>query len=195
MRFSIMMEMGLRKLSNGSSICFLLSLLLLLCVACKHHAKVEFHNEGMTLERFEIDNSELDSMVNYMVQYSKINETYIKDKVIVLELVNDIDSVQMVFSFQNRDNLVNKYIYYFNKRIVGYITCNNTDIIVLTNINSFVDFVDCFSKYIHPINVTKYFDYMYFPSKLYYNEELDGWNDGSLVYDPVFYSFSSQKEK
>ena len=36
---------------------------------------------------------------------------------------------------------------------------------------------------------------MYFPSKLYYNEELDGWNDGSLVYDPVFYSFSSQKEK
>lgn len=183
-----MMGTVLKKQLSGSRIRFLFGLVIFLLYGCMNTETSKEKERGTYLECFKFDNQEVDSIVHLMVNYSKENKDYLNEQM-VLELVNDIDSIRLDFSFQNYEDLINKYIFFWNKRIVGYAVVDNTNIVILSNVNILSDFSHCFSIYMHPTGKNKFFRTIYFPSNQYYDDTQKGWNHGSIIYDPVIYSF------
>lgn len=130
------------------------------------------NNSGFELQRFEASNHGLDSIINIISKgyCSKCKEN--QKKVIVLDFTVDKDSnPEFWFSFHEKDELRDFYIFHLNRRIIGYIVKNNVEIFLLSNIARKDIFEKCFWKFIYPTNENRKFYFLYFPSNQYKQSE------------------------
>lgn len=145
--------------------------------------------KGLFLEEFAVKDIKLDSIVNLM-----IHQENLPNYVWVLEL-NKKDSIySFAFSRQEQESVGYKYVYYRNKRIIGFINKDDYDIIVLSDINHKKDFLKSFYTFIEPACQTKRFSYLYFPDNQYCDESMQEYNGiriptSGLSYEPTYTEF------
>jgi hypothetical protein len=122
---------------------------------------------GFVLQNFEVSNHKLDSLINSLTsEYLKKSKE--KDRqIIVLELLVNDSIPEFWFSFHEKNELRDYFIFQQNRRIIGYITKNNLQIILLSKINSKIEFENTFCTFIYPTEKKQRFDYIYFPDDQY----------------------------
>ena len=126
--------------------------------------------KGFNLQKFIIVNDELQKIVNDLTQTINL-EGPASVYTLMLELREYKSNPEFWFILSMKENVVSK-IFSENKRIVGYITDNNKDIIVISNINDRFDFEVIFYKFIHPAEDSKKrFDFVYFSEYQYRADE------------------------
>ena len=112
------------------------SLILCICfvlLSCNSESE-----QGSILPEYRISDSCLDSVTSVVLKDSKVAES---NKTVVLELnVLENDTIDFVYSFHDDvDNIRTKLIGLTNKRVLGFTTKNDIEILLLTNINSYHD--------------------------------------------------------
>ena len=131
------------------------------------------------LQNFEIINKEFDSIVNIVSKNYCSNCNENEKKVIVVDFTLDNNSIpEFWFSFHEKNELRDFYIFHLNRRIIGYVVKNNVDIILLSNVNRKDIFESYFCKFIRPTEITKKINYLYFPNNQYKQSELIKTSDG-----------------
>ena len=163
---------------------FVLAIGSTLMAACSSH-------NGRSLECFEVTNRQLKAIVNTMMQQVFTENT--KDKVAVLDIVQEDSTTKFVFSFQNKHRLRDKYIGYKGKRIVGYISQNHRDLIVLTNIHLITELQETLEPLMKPTDKIKNFDFLYTDNQLYYDAETKGWRSFETIYEPILVEYQLKK--
>ena len=170
--------------------------LLLLVIASMCYCCKPSNNNGFELEEFIIDNLELQSVADSVVKmYSPVLQSTEKKRILSLNLSQKDSVLLFIFSIQNEHELINRYIYRENKRIVGYTTSGNTNIILLSDIDNLPELGKLFGTFIHPVGQSKVFSYMKYPSNLYIGDGVNAWPDFDLVYDPTYivYPFKNNR--
>jgi hypothetical protein len=119
---------------------------------------------GFYLQQFEIKNTQLDSIIQIFID----NEVKTVPNAIPILILHSIDSIPAFYLTETEKKYVSvKYIFQDNNRIVGYTEVKNSDVIILSTINSKFDFEMEFYKYLIPKNNTRLFEFVYFPNDLY----------------------------
>ncbi|MDD4970296.1 MAG: hypothetical protein PHT07_12800 [Paludibacter sp.] len=164
-----------KVLVNRINFSVLIPILIFLLISCKPVPC------GFNLQKFEISNHKLDSIINkFTAEYGK-NCSIEKRKIIVLDL-RFIDSIpQFWFSFHEKDELRDFFIFYQNRRIIGYLTKNKSELIVLSDVNSKNKFEKLFSNFIYPTKKSKIFDYIFFPDNQFKNDSVELKINGVIV--------------
>lgn len=165
---------------------FFMTSILLVCVGLFYCGCNTNKHCGFTLSEFHVDDGMLKNIVDSMVlmhQQSLQSET---KKVLSLNLTRKDSSLVFIFSLMGKDDLVNKYIYRDNKRIVGYTNSGNTEVILLSDIDDLSEFGRLYAKFIHPTGILKEFSYIYFPEGLYVGNGQNTWPQFELIYDPTY---------
>ena len=155
-------------------------LVICLMAACSSH-------NGRSLECFEVTNRQLKAIVNTMEQQFFTENT--EDKVAVLDIVQEDSITKFVFSFQNKHRLRDKYIGYKGRRIVGYISQNHRDLIVLTNIQIINELQETLEPLMKPTDKIKNFDFLSTDNQLYYDAETKGWKSFETIYEPILVEY------
>ena len=170
--------MALKKYGNGS---LLISIFCILGFLYSCSSSVS--DNCYQLEEFAIDdnrlNSVMDSVLNKHLSAFKSTEEKL---ILTLNLSRKDTILQFQFSLRNPNDLIYRYIYRENKRIIGYTICDDTYIILLSDINNIAEFGEFFEHFIHPTGKTKKFSYMMFPKDLYKS----GWPNYHIIYDPSY---------
>ena len=123
-------------------------------------------SSGFVLQDFEISNHKLDSITSlYTTYYLETDKD--KNEVIVLEFLIRDSIPEFWFSIHGKDELRDHYIFYYNTRIIGYLTRNNCQIILLSRINFKDQFESTFCKFIYPTEKKERIDYLFFPDNQY----------------------------
>jgi hypothetical protein len=164
---------------------FILAICLTLMAACSSH-------NGRRLECFEVTNRQLKAIVNTMEQQFFMGNT--EDKVAVLDIVQEDSITKFVFSFQNKHRLRDKYIGYKGRRIVGYISQNHRDLIVLTNIKIITELQETLEPLMKPTDKIKNFDFLNTDNQLYYDTETKGWRNLETIYEPILVEYQLKEE-
>lgn len=159
---------------------FILVICLTLMAACSSH-------NGRSLECFEVTNRQLNAIINTMTQQFFTENT--EDKVAVLDIVQEDSISKFVFSFQNKHRLRDKYIAYKGRRIVGYISQNHRDLIVLTNIHIITELQETLEPLMKPSDKIKNFDFLSTDNQLYYDAETKGWKSFETIYEPILVEY------
>ena len=159
---------------------FVLAIGFTLMAACSAH-------NGKSLECFEVTNRQLKAIVNTMGQQFFTGNT--GDKVAVLDIVQEDSITKFVFSFQNKHRLRDKYIGYKGRRIVGYISQNHRDLIVLTNIQIITKLQETLEPLMKPSDKIKNFDFLSTDNQLYYDTETKGWKSFETIYEPILVEY------
>ncbi len=159
---------------------FILVICLTLMAACSSH-------NGRKLECFEVTNRQLKAIVNTMEQQFFMGNT--EDKVAVLDIVQGDSITKFVFSFQNKHRLRDKYIGYKGRRIVGYISQNHRDLIVITNIHIITELQETLEPLMKPSDKIKNFDFLSTDNQLYYDAETKGWKSFETIYEPILVEY------
>ena len=159
---------------------FILVICLSLMAACSSH-------NGRSLECFEVTNRQPKAIVNTMMQQFFTENT--EDKVAVLDIVQEDSTTKFVFSFQKKHRLREKYIAYKGRRIVGYISQNNRDLIVLTNIHIITKLQESLEPLMKPTDKIKNFDFLNTDNQLYYDAETKGWRSFETIYEPILVEY------
>lgn len=180
------MVMVLKKYINIKDNFIIILLLLCLC-GCNEEKS---YNNGFILEEFVFDTHQLDSIVNsvaelYSNSLSKSNLSDDNGKVLILELSGCPNNLLFNFVCLKKYAAIYKYIFWHNKRIVGYNKTVLTEVILVSDINDLADFKNCFSNIMHPTGNIKNFHFLSFPKDLY-SKGSQGWADFDLVFDPRF---------
>ena len=166
--------------------CFCLAtLFLVFFIGCKNATK---HN-GFTLQRFEIVNKQLNSVIQGMTDSTHILKQ--SDDVIVMVLRIYNSNPEFCFASTKKDKLNEYFIFSSNSRIVGYIENKHfpNPIIVLSEIDNIVDFEMTFYKFLVPTDDKKCLDYIYFPDNQY-SVDSRGFGPPPPLFDPYFYYFT-----
>jgi len=123
-------------------------------------------SSGFVLQNFEISNHKLDSIT---ILYTKhyVDTEKDKKKVVVLEFLIRDSLPEFWFSIHRKDELRDYYIFHYNTRIIGYLTRNNCQIILLSRINLKDKFEASFCKFIYPTEKKERIDYLFFPDNQY----------------------------
>lgn len=175
---------------KGSVLIFFLVLLLISCNGNRNHAtEVQLHE-------FVVDR-ELDIALDSVVSYLK--EDYSSD--LVLELMKSDSLLSIDVSLYDR-NLISKYIYYNNRRIVGFLEKNKDTVLILSNIDNLYDLGESFSKFLYPTKQKGTFRYLQIPLSQYEMEEdnapkkecassgrTGNWGEIPYMYEPFVFSF------
>ena len=132
--------------------------------------------EGLQLTEFEITYSPLDSVTNDIIKIAidKIKE----GTVVALSFEETNDTLYFVYSyFHSELDLSHEYVFHRNYRILGYLERKDCKIVVLTNMNKFLDMYYKIEKLIRPLDKTCYFDDIYYKpiDKSNWGEYIDGW--------------------
>ena len=159
---------------------FVLAISFALMTACSSH-------NGRRLECFEVTNRQPKAIVNTMMQQFFTENT--EDKVAVLDIVQEDSITKFVFSFQNKHRLRDKYIGYKGRRIVGYISQNHRDLIVLTNIQIITELQETLEPLMKPTDKIKNFDFLNTDNQLYYDAETKGWRSFETIYEPILVEY------
>ena len=189
---------GLNKLT--------LTLLAIILIGC---CKTSIPQKGFSLQEFKIANKELDKVVKIISKefYSQSQSKNISNLNLLLDLRESKDTIpEFWFTyFDDNDDLRERIIYRSNKRIVGYINCNNIDVILISSIAYKSDFEELFCKFIYPTNNTKQFDFLYFPANQYqFNkyivakdkaDSLTKWVTEAEFFDPAYIVFRYENGK
>ena len=139
---------------------FIISLILIISSCNKS-------SSGFVLQNFEVSNHKLDSLIinltgEYIKKYKEEDR-----QIIVLELLSNDSIPEFWFSFHEKNELRDYLIFQQNRRIIGYITKNNLQIILLSKINSKIEFENTFCTFIYPTEKKQRCDYIYFPDYQY----------------------------
>lgn len=131
---------------------------------------------GFVLQNFEVSNHKLDSLINTLTREYEKKCKEDERQIIVLELLINDSIPEFWFSFHEKNELRDYFIFHQNRRIIGYITKNDFQIILLSKINSKIEFEEAFCTFIYPSEKKQKFDYIYFPDnqyKMYEEIEID----------------------
>lgn len=164
------------KIKEGSEflIVCISFLFLLTLVSCKNKSKPE----GFVLQRFDIINPQLDSLIRYVedsIEYRDNTENlFTKQEVLILLLRVYNSHPEFCFGETDKKDFSEAVIYRMLSRVVGYIETGKRTIIVLSTDPSIHNFEMTFYKFILPTEDKHRFDFIYFPDDLYYADE-NGW--------------------
>lgn len=174
-----------RKVLNHFAIgkAILFSLLIMGIGSCNMSDK----DNGFHLEEFAIDDIILESIVDSMVEmHLPILQSEKDEHVVSLNLAKRDSVLLFVFSSRKKNEIINRYIYRENKRIMGYINSKDKEVILLSDIDHLADIGTLYGRFIHPTGNKKPFKYMKYPSNLYIGENQDSWPHFELIYDPTY---------
>lgn len=175
-------DMGNRKTS------IILFFSILFMCSCNSSCKYDMDGSGVIpLEEFSIKNKSLDSLAINVLSQFKVDTC--KD-VVVLDLMWVDNEKSYLFSFQRKDDLMEKHISWQNRRIVGYTTVGDYLTIILSNIDHHVEFLDVFATDLELGNNTRQFAFMHIPKCRYrwnsYDEKQLPWQEKVSMYEPTF---------
>jgi len=173
-----------KKGKNKIQLLLIAFIFVILSTGCKREPK----HSGFILQRFNVVNNQLNSIINGIKDSTHILKR--GDDVIVLDLRTYNSNPIFCFSSTKKDDLNEYYIYSSNARIVGYIENKNipNDIIVLSDINYIVDFDMTFYKFIVPTLDKKQINYIYFPDNQYIIDRR-GFGTPPKIFDPFKYIY------
>lgn len=157
----------------------LLIIAFILCIQMSCISKKEI---GVTLlPEYRIKNHCLDSITALVIKESNILHKESKE-IMVLELNEiDNDTIDFVYSFHaSFDVLRDDFIELNNKRVIGYTNKEALDIVILTNINSYIE-LKRLKEFITPCSKTKEYE------NLYYSPPLG--LDIESMYEPLLWHF------
>lgn len=161
--------------------------LFLITITCLFYNCTLPNSDGFELEEFTIDNFELQSVVDSVVEmYSSALQPTENRLILSLNLSHKDSVLFFIFTMRNEYELINRYIYWENKRIVGYTNIKNTYLILLSDIDNLPELGKQYGRFIHPTGGSKVFSYIKFPKKLYANKGACSWPDFEMVYDPTY---------
>lgn len=151
-------------------------------------------NRGFSLQKFEVKNTQLDSIVRSFVD--SIEKIESSSNGIPIMTIHHLDSIPaFYFTVDEKESITPMYIFSNNRRIVGYINTKNKDIIVLTSINSKFDFEMEFYKFLIPTDHLKSFDFIYFPDDMYCVADENGLPCPPILFDPNYKVFIYKNNK
>ena len=105
-------------------------LFILIGIACVCNSCNLSKDNGFELEEFAIDNAGLHSVVDSVINmYSPVLQSTDEKKILSLNLSHKDSVLLFIFSIRDEEELLNRYIFRDNKRIVGYTTIGKEDII------------------------------------------------------------------
>lgn len=139
------------------------------------------------LQEFSIIDSKVDSVTKLVIRELYPPKRRVDETMALGFNLMKNDTIDLMYSFHYRkDNeLSNVFIPINNKRVVGYVTIEGVDIILLSNINKWTDLTKTLSKMIKPASNSKVFDnvvYSNYTYKRYWNYEIIG-------YEPLCWHF------
>lgn len=179
-----MIRMILKQFKRDNTY-IILPLLFIICTFFSCHG-VEKHN-GFRLNEFAIDDVRLRAIVDSMVEmHLPVLQSEKEKKIISLNFSRKDSVLYFVFSLRDEEELIVKYIYRENKRIVGYTNSRNIEVILLSDIDDLSEFGKQYERFIHPTKNSKAFNYMKFPENLYIRDDSNTWPDFELLYDPTY---------
>lgn len=144
-------------------------------------------DSGFPLEEFAIDDARLKSIVDSMTEmHLPMLQPDDNEQVLSLNLTKKDSTTLFIFSLRKKDEIINRYIYRENKRILGYTNSKNEEVILLSDIDDLDELGLLFGRFIHPTGTCKSFSYMKYPSNLYIGEEQNSWPNFELIYDPTY---------
>lgn len=115
-------------MKNGKKLLFFMFLCLI--VSCKHSV----NDPGIiTLEEFSIKNKSLDSVALNVLSQLKLDTC---QDVVVLDLMWVNKEKFYLLSFHRKDELMECYISWNNRRIVGYTTIGGYLTVILSNVDN-----------------------------------------------------------
>jgi len=146
----------------------ILSVMVIILTGCitKENRQIINTEKGFMLQKFEIKNKDLQDTINNLTYIVNNRTDKYKDYILTLELRQYKSNIEFWFDFINKENAAYK-INTYNLRVVGYITDNSEDVILLSNINNRFDFEFIIYKFIQPTDRTKRFDFIYFDDTQY----------------------------
>ena len=169
-------------MNNGNKL--LLFMFLCLIVSCKHGV----NDPGIiTLEEFSIKNKSLDSVALNVLSQLKLDTC---QDVVVLDLMWVNKEKFYLLSFHRKDELMECYISWNNRRIVGYTTIGGYLTVILSNVDNHGDFLDIFAPDLDLCENTREFTFMHVPKSRYRWNSNEGkklpWQDKAYLYEPTF---------
>lgn len=141
--------------------------------------------EGFVLEEFVIDDSDMKSIADSVVEMH-LSILQSNKQILSLNLSQKDSALFFIFSLRNEKDLVYNYIYRENKRIVGYTNIGDVKLILLSDINNLSELGSQFGKFIHPTGNSEVFRSLNYPQNLYIGEGENAWPTFELIYDPTY---------
>jgi hypothetical protein len=177
-----------QSIVRGSRSIVVISMIIIGMMSCAK--KHDTNSCGFTLQRFEVIDSKLSSLISG-IQDSTWIQTHLSDenKVLILILSVYDDCPEFVFGYSAIEIVSDRFIFYNNRRIVGYIDVDGSPLIVLSTIASQYSFINMFYRFLIPTEEKKYFPYIHFPDDLYCLPDENGIPCPPMLFDPLFHYF------
>ncbi|SHL26403.1 hypothetical protein [Xylanibacter ruminicola] len=172
-------------MKNGNKLLFFMFLCLI--VSCKHRN----NDPGIIqLEEFSIKNKSLDLVALNMLTSLKIDTC---QEVVVLDLMWVNNEKIYLLSSRQKSDLMEYYVSWHNRRIVGYTTIGGKLTIILSNVDNHGAFLDIFASDLDLCENTREFSFMHVPKNRYRWNSYEGqqlpWQDKAYLYEPTFVVF------
>ena len=169
-------------MKNGNKL--LLFMFLCLIVSCKHGIN---DSGNIPMEEFSIENKSLDSIVRNTLTHLNIDTC---QEVVVLDLIWVNNEKVYLLSVQKKSDLMDSYVSWYNRRIVGYTAIGNYLTIILSNVDNHGDFLDIFAPDLDLCENTREFTFMHVPKNRYRWISDEGqqlpWKNKTILYEPLF---------
>jgi hypothetical protein len=169
-------------MKNGNKL--LLFMFLCLIVSCKHSIN---DSGNIPMEEFSIRNKSLDSIVRNTLTQLNIDTC---QEVVVLDLMWVNNEKVYLLSVQKKSDLMDSYVSWYNRRIVGYTAIGNYLTIILSNVDNHGDFLDIFASDLDLGEKIREFKFMHVPENRYRWTTVEGhqlpWQDKAYLYEPTF---------
>lgn len=169
-------------MKNGTKL--LLFMFLCLIVSCKHGIN---DSSIIPLEEFSLRNKSLDSIARNVFTQLNIDTC---QEVVVLDLMWVNNEKAYLLSLHRKSDLMDNYISWYNRRIVGYTTIGEYPTIILSNVDNHGVFLDIFASDLDLGENTKEFTFMHVPKNRYRWISDEGqqlqWQNKAYLYEPTF---------
>ena len=169
-------------MNNGNKL--LLFMFLCLIVSCKHGIN---NSNNIPLEEFSLRNKSLDSIARNVFAQLNIDTC---QEVVVLDLMWVNNEKVYLLSFHRKSDLMDNYVSWHNRRIVGYTTIGEYLTIILSNVDNHRSFLDIFASDLDLGENTREFMFMHVPKNRYRWISVEGqqlrWQDKAYLYEPIF---------
>jgi len=172
-------------------IIFLIITLLIGCTV-KNNSKGIDAEKGFNLQKFVIINKELQTVVNDITKGINLDRPA-EVLTLTLELRKYKSNLEFWFYLVKKEEVTYR-IFSHNQRIVGYLTDNEKDVLVLSDIDNRFDFEFIFYKFIQPTDTNKRFNFVYFDENQYQvDEQGGGFPPHDVIAPCVAYVFQDNK--
>ena len=175
----------MKKFGNNKNFAFLLLFALCLinfsCKESKHDRML------IPLEYFTIKDMELDSITRLLANTFNCND---EERVAVMDFMLEDSCKVYRLSCHDKSYVMESYIYWQNRRIIGYTEFDTKPVILLSSVQNHRDFLNVFSSELELHTGEKTFDFIYVPNCRYkWIEDTDSWRDKGILYEPIFFVY------